>query len=88
MSEETTAYRKKLRKKLVRLFFEEYRRRKEQGVLFFEGRWITPDEKMDFFEDLRREHRRMWNDSLLLIGIGFVLALILILIMKNFLFPK
>ena len=85
---DAVAFREKFRKKLIRLFLQEYTTRKERGELFFEGRWIRPEEKMDFYDDLGREHRKLWYDILLLVVFGFLFAVVLILVIKGFLFPK
>jgi hypothetical protein len=88
MNKENETYRENLRRKLVRIFAEEYSTRKERGELFFEGRWIRPEEKMDFFDDMKEEHRKLLVDSMLLILAGIAVAPVLVLIIKAFLFPR
>ncbi len=82
------SYRNRLRNKLVDLFLEEYSRRRDRGELLYEGKWITPDEKFDFSEEIKKEHKGLFYDSLLLLVIGFIVAYILVRLLTILRFPS
>lgn len=81
-------YRESLRKKLANLFLDEYKARRERGELLHEGSWITPDDKFEFIENMKREHQRLFHDSILALLFGFVLSFVAVLVIRLLLFPK
>jgi hypothetical protein len=81
-------FRNMFRKKLIDLFLNEYSARRDRGELLYKGRWITPDRKFDFTEELKRDHKQLFFDSLVLLFLGFVGALFLIFLLKLFFFPS
>ena len=88
LDDEREKYRSGLRRKLVDMLLNDYKSKRERGELFYEGRWITPDEKLTFIEDIRREHKALLQDSIGLILLGFIAAFILIKLIETFFFPK
>lgn len=81
------AYQKNIRRKLVDMLLDEYKVRKDRGELLYNGRWISPDKKYDFIEELRKEHKGFLQDSIVLLVLGFVGAYLLILLIRAFFFP-
>ena len=81
-------YRERLRKKLVDLFLKEYSRRRDRGELLYRGKWIKPDEKLDFTEEIKKEHKGLFYVSLLFLDIGCFVAYILIRLLIILEFPS
>jgi hypothetical protein len=69
------------------MFLDEYKLRKDRGELLYEGRWIKPSDKFDFIEETRREHKALFLDLVILLGIGFLLAIIVVAFMRLYFFP-
>jgi|GEM_PF-4305017 len=87
-SESATSYRNALRKKLVDMFLTDYGLRRDRGELLYAGKWITPEKKYDFMNDLKEDHKHLVQDSVLGLIMGFVGAVILVLLLKLFMFPS
>lgn len=80
-------FRRRVRSRFLDMLLSEYKARKESGELLYKGRWISQSDKIDFLEELQKEHRALFHDTLVLLGVGFVLAVILIIIIKSYFFP-
>jgi hypothetical protein len=87
-SDASAAYRQSFRRKLADLFLNEYSVRRDRGELLYAGRWITPDRKYDFMDELKVEHRHLVQDSILGLVVGFLGAVILVVLIKYVLFPS
>jgi hypothetical protein len=87
-NEQRAAYRSTFRKKLVDMFLNEYSVRRDRGELLYGGRWITPEEKFDFMDEVKKDHKHLFNDSLLALVFGIIGALILTFLVKIFFFPR
>jgi hypothetical protein len=81
-------FREEFRRKLANLFLDEYQLRKDRGELLYQGRWISPGDKFEFIEEIRKEHRSLFLDLVILFALGFFGALVLVLIIRGFFFPK
>jgi hypothetical protein len=81
-------YRDGLRRKLTNLFLDEYKLRKERGELLYSGSWITPDNKFEFIEEMKKEHKHLLHDSVLALFSGFVIAFAAVLLIRFILFPN
>jgi len=87
-SDASAAYRLTFRRKLADLFLNEYSLRRDRGELLYAGRWITPDRKYDFMDELKDEHKHLVRDSILGLILGFASAFVLVLLVRFVLFPS